>query len=383
MKTTTITLTAVAVSLALAGCGGGSSSSSSSASTPSGPSQAYTNEHLQQIDDVVPRLAGYQGKGVGVALIDTGIYKPHTAFAKVPTITGYDALANDGDRSYTGTAFTDEAGHGTVVGSLIVGQHVGVAPQANLNVYKVGTATPTSPQGVGAPINPANQQEALKQALKDGTSRVVNISESIALDTNDPANSVRDTVIQGITQDDWIVVIAAGNNGGNTEGGAGLADDPAFKGHIIVVGSVDAQNQLASDSNTATSVEDQSQKLGTTAGIIEHFMVARGVAVCGADAWNGQGESPNCVTGFGGGFDRAHAYRKRSGTSVAVPQVSGAAAVIASAYPSLSGAQIVSILLTSAKDLGNKGLDGTYGAGELDVQAALQLAAKDAKATTV
>nr|WP_243449919.1 S8 family serine peptidase [Neobacillus terrae] len=66
-------------------------------------------------------------------------------------------------------------------------------------------------------------------------------------------------------------------------------------------------------------------------------------------------------------------YQWMSGTSMAAPVVSGAAALILSKNPSLSPAQVIDTLKRSALDLGTKGWDQYYGAGRIDVLKALQM----------
>src|SRR3546814_15191188 len=53
------------------------------------------------------------------------------------------------------------------------------------------------------------------------------------------------------------------------------------------------------------------------------------------------------------------------GTSFATPQIAGAAALLAQAFPHLSGAQIVDILFDSAIDMGATGTDTVFGPGKL------------------
>ena len=56
-----------------------------------------------------------------------------------------------------------------------------------------------------------------------------------------------------------------------------------------------------------------------------------------------------------------------SGTSFAAPQVSGAVALLAQAFPNLTGTQIVDLLLRTARDAGATGTDAVYGRGILDI----------------
>ena len=61
-----------------------------------------------------------------------------------------------------------------------------------------------------------------------------------------------------------------------------------------------------------------------------------------------------------------------SGTSFSAPTISGAVALMAQAFPNLTGKQIVSILFSSADDLGPTGVDSVYGHGRLNIQRAFQ-----------
>ncbi|MDA9639696.1 S8 family serine peptidase [SAR116 cluster bacterium] len=65
------------------------------------------------------------------------------------------------------------------------------------------------------------------------------------------------------------------------------------------------------------------------------------------------------------------AYDAYSGTSMAAPVVSGAAAVVKSASPTLTARQVVDILLRTATDLGKPGIDNVYGRGLLNLEKAL------------
>src|SRR3546814_20546781 len=61
-----------------------------------------------------------------------------------------------------------------------------------------------------------------------------------------------------------------------------------------------------------------------------------------------------------------------SGTSYSAPVISGAAALLASAFPNLTGAQIVELLLSTADDAGVSGRDAVFGHGILNIARAFQ-----------
>ena len=66
-------------------------------------------------------------------------------------------------------------------------------------------------------------------------------------------------------------------------------------------------------------------------------------------------------------------YARLTGTSMATPHVSGVAALVWSARPSLTAAKVREILVDSARDLGDPGWDNTYGHGLVQAKAALDL----------
>src|ERR1051325_8395184 len=57
-----------------------------------------------------------------------------------------------------------------------------------------------------------------------------------------------------------------------------------------------------------------------------------------------------------------------SGTSFSAPTITGAVALMAQAFPNLTGKQIVSILFQTADDLGASGVDSIFGHGRLNIQ---------------
>ncbi|MDL4454925.1 autotransporter outer membrane beta-barrel domain-containing protein [Klebsiella michiganensis] len=65
------------------------------------------------------------------------------------------------------------------------------------------------------------------------------------------------------------------------------------------------------------------------------------------------------------------AYGLKTGTSMAAPMVSGAAAVLMQRFPYMTASQIATVLLTTATDLGEKGIDAVYGWGKLNVRSAI------------
>jgi len=144
-----------------------------------------------------------------------------------------------------------------------------------------------------------------------------------------------------------LVVAAAGNRGAAHPdwparfAREAWANGPQAAGALLAVGAVDAQGRIAPFSNRA----------GDAA---RWYLVAPGVDV--VSAW----------------ADADDAQAMHSGTSMAAPAVSGAAALLLELWPQLTPREAAEILLASARDLGAPGTDPVYGRGLLDVAAALR-----------
>ena len=202
---------------------------------------------------------GYTGKGVKVAVIDTGVDYNHPDI-KAAYKGGYDFVDNDNDPMETtyadwvkagkpgGDPSTYETEHGTHVSGTIVGQGkndspyatTGIAPDADLYVYRV-----LGPGGSGSTDNII---AGIDKAVADGMD-VMNLS--LGANYNDPlypdSIAIDNAVLSGVT-----AVVAAGNAGNGmytlgSPGDAALAltvgasdvpeQIPTMKGHLDSVNS--------------------------------------------------------------------------------------------------------------------------------------------------
>ncbi|WP_115366787.1 S8 family peptidase [Alteripontixanthobacter maritimus] len=155
-----------------------------------------------------------------------------------------------------------------------------------------------------------------------------------------------------------VIVVSAGNDGDSTDAGIdptqpdpfGTAIREAGGDNVIIVGSVD-QNGM---------ISDFSNKAGTQGAF---YLTARGERICciykDGELEITEENGSRFVTLF-------------SGTSFSAPQVSGAVALLAQAFPNLTGKEIVEILLVSARDAGAAGIDEIYGRGILDIARAFE-----------
>ncbi|MEV4947067.1 S8 family serine peptidase [Streptomyces sp. NPDC053755] len=277
--------------------------------------------------------AGYTGKGVKVAVLDTGIDVNHPDF---------EGLI-DGTASFVpGEAVTDVNGHGTHVAGTIVGSgaasgggHKGVAPDADLFVGKVLGGK----EGYG---QDSWVMAGMQWAAESGAD-VVNMSlgDSYPTDGSDPMSRTVDALSERYGT---LFVIAAGNAGPETVSAPGAAAS------ALTVAATDKEDRLASFSSTGPLA---------FSGGMKPDIAAPGVDITAARSRE--------MTDGGEGL-----YRTISGTSMATPHVAGAAAILAQRHPDWTGAQLKEHLTSTAK-----GLDGGYspyevGTGRLDVAAAVR-----------
>ncbi|HYD81287.1 MAG TPA: S8 family peptidase [Paucimonas sp.] len=264
---------------------------------------------------------GGSGKGVTIAVLDTGIAAAHPEFSAAgKLLPGYNATGSSG--------VFDARGHGThVAGLLAAGRDgrgmSGVAYDARLLPIKI-----FSDSGGGSS---AYADAGLRYAI--GRAQIANLSFGTP-DRYAPG-AAREAVRAGL-----LLVAAAGNSGAaHPEWPARFAKEAWANGQIIAVGAVDARNRLADFSNRA----------GDAAA---WYLVAPGVDL-----------SSTHLDGR---------YMARSGTSMATPVVSGAAAVLKQLWPYLRAEQIAAILFATATDLGAPGVDPVYGRGLVNLEKALQ-----------
>src|SRR5256886_13694316 len=173
-------------------------------------------------------VAGLDGSGIGIAILDSGIDPNHTAFL--------DRSNNRRvifSRDFTGEGRTyDPYGHGTHVASIAAGngrisnaQYTGIAPNANLINLRVLGAT-----GLGTVSAVLAALDWVMSNHVTYNIRVVNMSLGApAVDSyrDDPVcRAVRALVDAGV-----VVVAAVGNNGGGRTGGISFSSYPRLPTH--------------------------------------------------------------------------------------------------------------------------------------------------------
>jgi len=287
--------------------------------------------------------AGHTGRGVTIAVIDTGIDDDS------PEFTGrVSPLSRDmaGSRPLTGI---DD--HGTNVAMAAAAARngtgvLGVAYDATIMALRsdsVGSCETEDPadEDSGCKFSDSTIAKGIEYASSNGA-RVINMSLGGEGVSQGVLNAVATAASRGL-----IVIVSSGNESEAQPSAFAMGVDRAGNGAVIVVGSIDADGSMSSFSNLAGSQS-------------EHFLAALGSRIC-CTYKDGQ------LYVDGEGYSYVH-----SGTSFSAPQVSGAAALLAQAFPNLTGRQIADILLRSAFDVGAPGIDSVFGAGILDVARAFQ-----------
>ncbi|MFJ7069565.1 S8 family serine peptidase [Streptomyces sp. NPDC101115] len=273
--------------------------------------------------------AGLTGKGVKVAVLDTGADLTH------PDLVGRVAESKS---FIEGQEVADRNGHGTHVSSTVGGSGAGsdglekgVAPGATLAVGKV-----LSDQGSGSE---SQIIAGMEWAAKDVDAKIV----SMSLGSQEPSDGT-DPMAQAVNtlsaETGALFVIAAGNSGApGSIGSPGAADS------ALTIGAVDPADEAAYFTSKGPRHGDQALKPDLS---------APGVGILAARS--------QLVSGSG-------LYTSMSGTSMATPHVAGVAALLAEKHPDWTGAQLKSALMSSSKTLPDQAYD--LGAGRVDVAAAI------------
>ncbi|WP_367041614.1 S8 family serine peptidase [Streptomyces sp. Je 1-332] len=256
--------------------------------------------------------AGLTGKGVKVAVLDTGVDAGHP---------GLKDRVGVSKSFIPGEEVADRNGHGTHVTSTVGGsgaesdgdKEKGVAPGAELSVGKV-----LSDEGSGSE---SQIIAGMEWAAKDVGAKVVSMSlgSQEASDGTDPMAAA----VNALSKDTGaLFVIAAGNTGAPSSIGSPGAADSA-----LTVGAVDSADKAAYFTSQGPRYGDHALKPDLSAPGVD-ILAARSQLVAGE------------------GY-----YTELSGTSMATPHVAGVAALLAEKHPDWSGARLKDALMSSSEQL--------------------------------
>ncbi|MEV6162882.1 S8 family peptidase [Streptomyces sp. NPDC052052] len=318
-----------------------STTTTSRAVSSAGGIRVWLDRKVQvTLDQSVPQIgapeawqAGYDGSGVKVAVLDTGVDTTHPDLKDAVVDTRNFTTAKDA---------VDHQGHGTHVASTVAGSGAasdgsrkGVAPGAEILAGKV-----LGNDGSGQ----TSWIIAGMEWAADSGARLISMS------LGGPASSseVYDPLVEAVNQisadSGALFVIAAGNDGG-------AVSSPGIADAALTVGAVDKNEAKASWSNFGPRIGDNAVKPDIT---------APGVSIVAARA---------AGTSLGTPVDSS--YTSLSGTSMATPHVAGAAALLAQEHPSWKAPQLKAALMSAAQP-SDELTAWQQGAGRVDVARAVR-----------
>ncbi|EPD52325.1 hypothetical protein HMPREF1210_01678 [Paenisporosarcina sp. HGH0030] len=250
--------------------------------------------------------SGFTGKGIKVAVIDSGI-SPHSDL---------DIAGGISTVGYT-SSYKDDQGHGTHVAGIIGARNnsFGVRGVAyETEIYAVKAFDRNGEAYLSDLI------EGIDWSIANGMD-IINLSSGTQTSTRSFLNVVNKAYDSGL-----LIVAAAGNDGA-PNGLGDTVDFPARYASVIGVGAVNSFFERAPFSSTGPEVE----------------VAAPGVEILSTY------------------LDNQYAYM--SGTSMATPYVTGQLALLKQAYPELTNEQLRLVLIEHTKDLGAAGRDPYFGYG--------------------
>lgn len=278
-------------------------------------------------------LGTYTGEGVTAAVLDTGI-------ALHPDLAG--RIAGFKDFCQKQRLPYDDSGHGTHVagclcgnGSCSNGLYAGIAPGCRILACKV-----LDRNGKG---NVGSMIEAVRYVLETRRlyhTRILNISVGVGMIQDKRLEEELFSWLLKAWDAGIFVAVAAGNGGPAPDSISPMG----LQGHLVSVGCHDGKR-----SSGKNGCQDYSGRGPENGRVKKPDIVSPGTRIISCNAWfvkNRFGAVKN-------------AYTAKSGTSMAVPAVSGTAALLWEKYPHLTNEQVRERILHRAQDLGEEwGMQG-------------------------
>jgi serine protease AprX len=279
---------------------------------------------------------GITGKGVTVALIDTGVYAAH------PDLAGRVVHCEDfSHEANTEAHCADTFGHGTFMAGLIAGNgassggaHTGTAPEANIVSVKLA--------GFDGATDVSNVLAGIQWTVAHKSAygiRVMNLSLG-----TDSSQSHLLSPLNYAVQKAWkagiVVVVSAGNSGPNSKTILKPADDP----WVITVGASNDEGTIAITDDRVPVFSGRGPTRSN--GIAKPDVVAPGVHTIGL-------RSPGSAVDqlYGATAAVGESYFRGTGTSMSAALASGVAAQILQANPALNPDQVKYRFTSTAKKI--------------------------------
>ncbi|WP_243767385.1 S8 family peptidase [Paenibacillus agricola] len=294
------------------------------------------------------RQSGTTGRGVTVAVLDTGV-APHPDLVK-PTnrIKAFKDFVNNRTSPY------DDNGHGTHVAGDVAGngysskgKYRGAAPGATIVGVKV-----LDQQGSGFDSTIIRGIEWCVNNRRRLGIRVLNLSlgkEALERCSNDPlCQAVGKAVRAGL-----VVTVSAGNHGP----GRGTIDSPGISPSAITVGATDDRNTVRESDDRIAAFSSRGPAIG---GLLKPDLIAPGVNIISLRADGSELDRTLPKNRVG------RRYFRLSGTSFSAPITAGSAALLLQKQPRLTPSQVKGLLKRNAFSL--KLPANTQGVGELNMR---------------
>ncbi|MBB3713299.1 subtilisin family serine protease [Limimaricola variabilis] len=293
---------------------------------------------------------GASGHGTLVAIFDTGAKLDHPDLApRIDHARSWNYFTNT-------QGVNDIDGHGTHVASIVAGARNGrgahgVAFEADLMILKglpdAGTKTTPDARAIFADAQ-LRASAAGAAAINHSWSFVDSQGHSLTIDQFPTAPDLQRfygtdllAALDRSAGDGLVSVFATANDGYNqpsVTAGAAIHMSEAVRRHTLAVTAIDEAGAITNWANRCGQARD--------------FCLA----------------APGDRIEAAGIRSETAIY---SGTSMAAPHVAGAVALLKSNFPELTGGEITTILLETARDAGAPGPDNVYGRGILDLQNAV------------
>lgn len=265
--------------------------------------------------------AGWTGAGVGVAVLDTGVF-PHWDLEG--RIQAFQDMLHGSVSPY------DDNGHGTHVAGVIGGdgrmsggQYRGIAPGCRLSVVKVLDA-----RGNGELVHMFQGLSWILENYRRLRIRIVNIS----VGTRTGGEEEESPLVRQVNRlwDAGLVVVAAAGNNGP---GEGTVTAPGISRKVITVGSSD-DSQMPAKSGRPWGYSGRGP---TSQCVMKPEVTAPGSSILACSV------CPNHRPPF---------YTRKSGTSMSTPIVSGAIALLLEKYPWMTNVDVKLALRESCRRTG-------------------------------
>jgi hypothetical protein len=293
-------------------------------------------------------------RSVTVAVVDGGI---DPTIPELRAFGGHPAIVAD-RRSFVPNQPLGTSTHGTLVAGLIAARTRNAfgfaAPGLSVRLLDLQVVSRrASDRDV---IEPAWESAAIHYAVDHGA-RVVNLSLSASRNPSgrglaahpDAYSPIEAAAVRYAVRKGALVVASAGNDHWR------FVDWPAALPHVVAVSAVDRNRHRASFSNADPMLNDITAPGVDIASTVPATLDPSGLSVNAGDS----GDPDLALDGT------------TAGTSFSAPLVSGAAALLLALRPSLEASQVENLLALTARDLAPRGRDSLFGAGELDVNAAV------------